>query len=92
MPLPTPKKGQDKKDFVNICMDNLKMVKEFPDDEQRAAVCYSQWEKSNANVEIQDGSYVIDFSNQIKSEEKQDGCGCDKDCGCKNGGKDDTTS
>ncbi len=71
MPLPTPKKGQDKKDFVNICMDNLKMVKEFPDDEQRAAVCYSQWEKSNANVEIQDGSYVIDFSDEILAEKEK---------------------
>tara|TARA_R100000008_G_scaffold84344_1_gene71512 strand:+ start:1829 stop:3070 length:1242 start_codon:yes stop_codon:yes gene_type:complete len=71
MPLPTPKKGQDKKDFVNICMDNLKMVKEFPDDEQRAAVCYSQWEKSSANVEIQDGSYVIDFSDEILAEKEK---------------------
>jgi len=57
MPLPSPNKGQKKEDFVNICMDNTKMLNEFPDDKQRAAVCYSQWEKSSGSVEM-------DFSNQ----------------------------
>jgi hypothetical protein len=57
MPLPSPNKGQKREDFVNICMDNTKMLNEFPDDKQRAAVCYSQWDKSNGSVEM-------DFSEQ----------------------------
>tara|TARA_Y100001963_G_scaffold93431_1_gene128685 strand:+ start:35975 stop:37201 length:1227 start_codon:yes stop_codon:yes gene_type:complete len=59
MPLPSPNKGQKKEEFVNICMDNTKMLNEFPDDKQRAAVCYSQWDKSNGSVEMDfSGQYV----------------------------------
>ena len=71
MPLPSPRKGQSKDDFVNICMDDTKMLNEFPDDKQRAAVCYSQYSKSNANLEKQGDKMIVDFSDQIKSSKEK---------------------
>jgi len=41
MPLPSPSGKQDKSGFISNCMSNDNMRKEFPDQKQRAAVCYS---------------------------------------------------
>tara|TARA_B100000959_G_C14718720_1_gene515976 strand:- start:5 stop:259 length:255 start_codon:yes stop_codon:yes gene_type:complete len=71
MPLPKPKKNQKRNDFVNECMDSSVMLKEFPDDEQRAAVCYSQFdEKAKASV-IGDvsGEIVIDLTPVIEAKQ-----------------------
>lgn len=54
MPIPTPSKKESKDDFVSSCMSDLS--KDFPDQKQRAAVCYSKWEdkKSKASVIVTD--------------------------------------
>ena len=46
MPLPTPKAGEKEQDFLNRCMGNEVLQSEFKDQDQRLAVCYSQWKKS----------------------------------------------
>jgi hypothetical protein len=46
MPLPRPDKNQSQKEFVNKCMDDTAMLNEFPNNKQRAAVCYSQYERA----------------------------------------------
>ena len=46
MPLPRPDKNQQRKDFVNECMDDTSMLNEFPNNNEMAAVCYSQYEKA----------------------------------------------
>ncbi len=43
MPLPTPNKDESQDDFISRCMGNPTMKSEFPDHEQRTAVCFSQW-------------------------------------------------
>lgn len=43
MPLPKPKPDEKEKDFIARCMSKLK--DEFPDQDQRLAVCFSQWKK-----------------------------------------------
>jgi len=58
MPLPNPKNGQNKNDYISSCMADQTMNKEFPDKKQRAAVCYSKWREATAEIEI-------DFSDQI---------------------------
>ena len=71
MPLPEPKKNQKKNDFVNECMDNADMLKEFSDDKQRAAVCYSQFRKG-AKASITgdlSGELVVDFTPLIEAKE-----------------------
>lgn len=42
MPLPTPNPKEKNSDFMNRCMSYLSDKKEFKDNKQRAAVCYSQ--------------------------------------------------
>lgn len=45
MPLPTPNEGESRSEFMSRCMDAA--GEEFPDPEQCAAVCSSQWEEKN---------------------------------------------
>lgn len=45
MPLPAPRKGEKKKDFISRCMGNSTMNNEFPKQAQRFKVCQSQWNK-----------------------------------------------
>ncbi|HUX01390.1 MAG TPA: hypothetical protein VMY35_10475 [Phycisphaerae bacterium] len=42
MPLPKRRKGEKKAAFVDRCMADAKMVKEYPDAEQRRAICEGQ--------------------------------------------------
>lgn len=53
MPLPTPSNNEKEKEFVNRCVGNPIINKEFPDNAQRVAVCYSQW-KNNKKKDSSD--------------------------------------
>jgi len=44
MPLPKPSDDENKDDWVERCMSNKQMVKEFEPD-QRRAVCEDRWER-----------------------------------------------
>lgn len=50
MPLYTNKKVKNEKEFINSCMTDSVMNKEFKDGKQRLAVCYNQY-KQNKNSE-----------------------------------------
>jgi hypothetical protein len=65
MPIPNPKKSEEQSDFVSRCMGDETMNKEFPDQKQRAAVCYSQFKKANASIEAAESleEYKQDFFN-----------------------------
>ena len=57
MPLPTKDSGEEKNQFVNRCMSDDMMKKEFSDKKQRVAVCLSQYKtrkKSKGSVEWSD--------------------------------------
>jgi signal peptide peptidase SppA len=41
MPLPKPRKNEKKDDFISRCMSELK--DEYPDQDQRLAICHKQW-------------------------------------------------
>ena len=45
MPIPTPDPGQSQKDFLASCMVDPTMTAEYPDTDQRYAVCQAQWDK-----------------------------------------------
>ena len=45
MPIPKPTKSEDKNEFIQRCMGDNVMVKEFSDASQRRAVCETQWNK-----------------------------------------------
>ena len=71
MPLPEPQKKQTKSDFVSSCMVEPKMVEEFPNVKQRAAICNSQWnaEKSKASVVVESDGNEITFSDFAEESE-----------------------
>lgn len=39
MPIPRPKTDENTEEFIERCMGDGKMVEEFPNEEQRYAVC-----------------------------------------------------
>ena len=47
MPLPKPKSGEKKQDFISRCAGSDVMNKEFKDQKQKLAVCYSQAKEEN---------------------------------------------
>jgi len=51
MPIPTPKSGESKDKFISRCMGSDIMNSEFPDQKQRAGVCYSQWRKKGESMD-----------------------------------------
>ena len=51
MPLPKPKKKENHDDFMGRCMGDKVMLSEYPDKDQRYAVCESLWEKSRSMVD-----------------------------------------
>lgn len=52
MPLPTPHKGESQDDFMGRCMGNETMKADFPENNQRLAVCFSQFRKKRNNEMI----------------------------------------
>lgn len=50
MPLPMPNDGEAESDFISRCMGNPTMREDYPRDDQRAAVCHSQWDKKGATM------------------------------------------
>jgi hypothetical protein len=46
MPLPSPSKKEKKSDFISRCMSDEAMKKEYPNRDQRLAVCFTTWKRS----------------------------------------------
>lgn len=46
-----PKKGEKKEDYISYCMGADVMLKEYPDQKQRVAVCNSYWKKKSKSSE-----------------------------------------
>lgn len=50
MPIPSKNPNEDKQSFVQRCMSNETMKKDYTDTKQRIAVCLSQTKKGKANL------------------------------------------
>lgn len=68
MPLPKPHSGESQDDFISRCMGDPTAMEDFPDQEQRLAVCFRQWreersmsgaERKSLRVEIKDAEKGI---------------------------------
>jgi hypothetical protein len=69
MPLPKPKNKEKKDEFIQRCMTNAVMEKEYPDNDQRLAVCNTQWSADmNSNSE-QMQSLVHNMSQLVQKKE-----------------------
>lgn len=68
MPLPTPNDKEKRSDFVSRCVLSEIVKKDFKSQDQRVAVCYSQYEKakkkSKATVEFGDDEIILVQSNE----------------------------
>lgn len=75
MPLPSPKNKEKKSEFVSRCIGDTQTNKDFPDQKQRIAICYSQWEKAKKDAQVVAGEGDEEFLySAIKEEnESQDG-------------------
>lgn len=51
MPLPTPNTSETRDDFLSRCMVNSTMRAEYPNQDQRYAVCQSQWTAPKTKAE-----------------------------------------
>lgn len=45
MPLPKPEKNEKQDEFISRCMSSEIMKKDYPDNKQRVAVCFSQYKR-----------------------------------------------
>jgi hypothetical protein len=56
MPIPKPNKDESKKEFVQRCMVDDVMVKEYDNTDQRLAVCSSTFEESKLSKHETNGT------------------------------------
>ena len=72
MPLPNPNNGEKYSKFMDRCMMELSNKDEFKDNKQRAAVCYSQFNKdrSTASVIVGEGDSETLFFSRSANENK----------------------
>jgi len=54
MPLPKPTPKENKKEFVMRCMSDDTMVNEFPETDQRLAVCSTTYEENLKDANSKD--------------------------------------
>jgi len=45
MPLPKPNKGENRYQFMNRCINAVVTKRDFPDPDQRVAVCSAIWKE-----------------------------------------------
>lgn len=70
MPLPKPKDKEKEKDWIARCMSNDTMKEEFPDNDQRLAVCYQKWrDKDKKNMEPEELRKAIPYKDKGAAEE-----------------------
>tara|TARA_R110002060_G_scaffold11985_2_gene17277 strand:+ start:669 stop:1124 length:456 start_codon:yes stop_codon:yes gene_type:complete len=81
MPLPKPKSSESRKDFMQRCMSNSTSVSEFPNTDQRLAVCSTQYRDKYQEVNLESyNDYPASASNNAKKaikykEENGSSCG-----------------
>ncbi|MBI2049223.1 MAG: hypothetical protein HYT29_02215 [Parcubacteria group bacterium] len=59
MPLPTPKKGEQKDDFISRCIRSAVIQREYSSQKQQLAVCFSRLRaKRGANASPKKGKKI----------------------------------
>lgn len=52
MPLPSPNEGENQREFIARCMGNDTSKQDYPDNDQRLAICFQQWRRRNMRGEL----------------------------------------
>lgn len=66
MPIPKPNDGESQDKFISRCMGNDTMNADYPDNEQRAAICYSSWKDTKKSLNIVNTPFSIIFRTEDK--------------------------
>lgn len=69
MPLPRPSENESRDTFISRCMGNDTMNNDFPDNDQRMAVCQRQWEDRNKGGNSMPISRKT-FTTEVKLDEQ----------------------
>lgn len=62
MPVPSPKKNEDKQAFVARCMGNETMKKDYPENSQRIAICLGQTKRKSKGNLLDEVLEVLGFN------------------------------
>ena len=71
MPLPKPRSDESQDEFISRCMGNDTMLADFPEQDQRAAVCYAQFRGKSEDQMYERAT--LNVSAEIKAEDEQTG-------------------
>lgn len=66
MPIPKPENNETENEFIQRCITDNTMQDEYPDEDQRLAVCYQSWD-NNKKEETQMEKRIKYFSNAAKN-------------------------
>lgn len=72
MPLPKPKKDEEKNDFVSRCMGDETMKKDFKDNKQRVAVCLAQFGKKDSKANLVNKAYHGEMNEESPMHEEME--------------------
>ena len=80
MPIPKPKQGESRSDFMGRCLSSDIMQQDYTDNDQRFAVCSTAFDNKDSKMtdeelELQDFSDYLDFEAELKAEEEDEGRG-----------------
>ena len=73
--MPTPKPNESESNFVARCVIDPEAVRDFPDNEQRIAFCYSQYERAQTKkylVKNYKRNWQRDFEKQLDIAERKE--------------------
>lgn len=71
MPLPTPKKDEEQDDFISRCMSNKQAREDFPDNDQRLAVCFGRWRDKKEKKEMPNEKETRTFTFKLEARDDE---------------------
>jgi len=74
VPIPKPKSDEKEKDFISRCMGNDTMKEDYPDNDQRLAICYDSWRKKKGGKKPDTKSEVLEMERRFIPIEKGSEC------------------
>lgn len=74
MPIPKPKDDENQDEFIERCMGDDTMQEEYPDNDQRLAVCYDAWrkdkEEDSCDMNIERRAFPVEMRVEGDEEPK----------------------
>jgi len=69
--MPEPKDGEKKKDFLDRCMSDEVMNEDYPDKDQRFAICNSIWDEREEKSSPEPERRYISFNQEMRAIEEE---------------------